>query len=114
MKDCLFCKIAQKEMNSEYIYEDDIVIAFKDIAPQAPVHVLIIPKKHYTSILDIPEDEFNIIAHIHKVAQKLAKDLGIDEKGFRIVTNCGEEGGQSVSHLHYHLLGGRQLSWPPG
>ncbi len=114
MEDCLFCKIANKELESQYVYEDEKVIAFKDVDPQAPVHVLIIPKKHYTSILDVPDDEMNIIAHIYKVAKKIVKDMGVAKKGFRLINNCGEEGGQSVSHLHFHLLGGRLLGWPPG
>lgn len=114
MVECLFCKIAQKEIPSEFIYEDDKIVAFKDIDPQAPTHILIIPKLHYDSIMDVPENDLNIISNIHNVARKLAKDIGIDKRGFRIVNNCGEEGGQSVQHLHYHLLGGRQLEWPPG
>lgn len=114
MIECLFCKIAQKEIASELIYGDDIILAFKDISPQAPTHILIIPKTHYDSIMDVPDDQIEIISHIHKIAKKLAKELGIDKKGFRIVNNCGEEGGQTVQHLHYHLLGGRQLTWPPG
>lgn len=114
MEDCLFCKIANKELESQYVYEDEKVIAFKDVDPQAPVHVLIIPKKHYTSILDVPDDEMNIIAHIYKIAKKIVKDRGVAQKGFRLINNCGEEGGQSVPHLHFHLLGGRLLGWPPG
>ncbi|MCR1897851.1 histidine triad nucleotide-binding protein [Irregularibacter muris] len=114
MKECLFCKIANKEIPSEFLYEDDKVVAFKDIDPQAPVHILIIPKAHYDSILDIVDKEGDLVGHIHKVATKLAKDWGVAEKGFRLVNNCGEDGGQSVKHLHYHLLGGRNLQWPPG
>ena len=114
MKDCLFCKIAHKEIPSEILYEDDKVVAFKDIEPQAPTHVLIIPKTHYDSILEVTDKDQEIVAHIHKVITQLAKDLKIAEKGFRIVNNCGEDGGQTVKHLHYHLLGGRNLQWPPG
>lgn len=114
MAECLFCKIAQKEIPSEFLYEDDKIVAFNDISPQAPIHILIIPKIHYGSIMDVSDHEIDIISHIHLVAKKLAKELGIDKKGFRIVNNCGEEGGQTVQHLHYHLLGGRQLAWPPG
>lgn len=114
MVDCIFCKIIKGEIESQRIYEDDKVVAFKDIDPQAPTHLLIIPKVHYSNLLDIPEDELNILVHIHSVAIKLAKDLGLADKGFRIVNNCGKEGGQSVDHIHYHLLGGRQLTWPPG
>ena len=111
--DCLFCKIAAGEMESEIVYEDDKVVAFKDIAPAAPVHILIIPKEHYDSILNVPAGA-EIVSHIHTVAVKLALRFGIAEKGFRVVNNCGEDGGQSVKHLHYHLLGGRSLGWPPG
>ena len=114
MDECLFCKIAYKEISSEIIFEDDKIIAFKDVAPQAPTHILLIPKMHYDSIMDVPDDQLDIISHIHKIAKKLAKEIGIDKSGFRIVNNCGKEGGQSVQHLHYHLLGGRQLTWPPG
>lgn len=114
MAECLFCKIAQKEIPSEFLYEDDKIVAFNDISPQAPIHILIIPKIHYASIMDVSDDQMGIIWHIHLVAKKLAKELGIDKTGFRIVNNCGEEGGQTVQHLHYHLLGGRQLAWPPG
>src|SRR5690554_2150388 len=114
MVECLFCKIAHKEISSEIIYEDDKIVAFKDVAPQAPTHILFIPKMHYDSIMDVPDDQLDIISHIHKIAKKLAKEIGIDKSGFRIVNNCGKEGGQSVQHLHYHLLGRRQLAWPPG
>lgn len=115
MADCIFCKIAQKEIPSALVYEDDQVIAFKDLEPQAPVHVLIIPKKHVESILALEADDKELAAHILvDVIPKLARELGIEEKGFRVVTNTGEEGGQSVKHLHFHLLGGRSLQWPPG
>lgn len=115
MADCIFCKIAQKEIPSALVYEDDQVAAFKDLEPQAPVHVLIIPKKHVESILALEADDKELAAHILvDVIPKLARKLGIEEKGFRVVTNTGEEGGQSVKHLHFHLLGGRSLQWPPG
>ena len=115
MADCIFCKIAQKEIPSALVYEDDQVAAFKDLEPQAPVHVLIIPKKHVESILALEADDKELAAHILvDVIPKLARELGIEEKGFRVVTNTGEEGGQSVKHLHFHLLGGRSLQWPPG
>ncbi|HHT50309.1 MAG TPA: histidine triad nucleotide-binding protein [Eubacteriaceae bacterium] len=114
MKDCLFCKIVEKEIPSDFIFEDDRVVAFNDISPQAPTHILIIPKEHFNSLMDIPDDKLDIISHIHNVARKLAQDRKIDGSGFRVVNNCGKEGGQSVGHLHYHLLGGRQLAWPPG
>ena len=109
---CIFCKIGSGEIPSNFIYEDDRVVAFRDIDPQAPEHILIIPKAHYDSILNVEEGD--LIAHIHKITVQLAKELGLDEKGFRIVNNCGEDGGQSVPHLHFHLLGGRAMGWPPG
>ncbi|AZV55794.1 histidine triad nucleotide-binding protein [Clostridium sp. AWRP] len=114
MEDCIFCKIIKGEIPSEKIYEDDMVLSFKDIEPAAPVHVLIIPKKHIGSINDLTEDDSKIIAHIYLVAKQIATKLGIDEKGYRIVTNCGEEAGQTVHHVHFHLLGGRSFAWPPG
>ena len=115
MADCIFCKIAQKEIPSNLVYEDDQVVAFKDLEPQAPVHVLVIPKKHVESVLAFTEEDKDLAAHILvDVIPQLARELGVDEKGFRVVTNTGEEGGQSVKHLHFHLLGGRSLQWPPG
>ena len=114
MEDCIFCKIIKGEIPSEKIYEDDMVLSFKDIEPAAPVHVLIIPKKHIGSINDLTEDDSKIIAHIYLVAKQIAVKLGIDEKGYRIVTNCGEGAGQTVHHVHFHLLGGRSFAWPPG
>ena len=113
MEDCLFCKIANKSIPSEIVYEDDLTIAFKDIEPQAPVHVLIIPKEHYDSVLNISAGN-DIINHMHMVANRLAMKFGIVDTGFRLVNNCGDDGGQTVHHVHYHLLGGRNLGWPPG
>ncbi len=112
--DCLFCKIAAKEIPSSKVYEDELVYAFRDIDPQAPVHVLIIPKQHISSVNEITDENSAIVGHIFKVAAEIAKDEGISESGYRIVTNIGEDGGQTVSHLHYHMLGGRSLQWPPG
>ena len=111
--DCIFCKIAAGEIPSEKVYEDDLVLAFKDLSPQAPVHVLIIPKEHITSAADITEDNSAIVAHIFVVAAKLAKQFDLND-GFRIVNNCGEDGGQTVKHLHFHFMGGRQFGWPAG
>lgn len=113
MEDCIFCKIANKEIPADIIYEDKTVIAFNDIEPQAPVHILIIPKEHYASILSVPAGD-DIIGHIHMVANRIALKEGIAKTGFRLVNNCGKDGNQSVPHLHYHLLGGRMLTWPPG
>ena len=112
--DCLFCKIAAGEIPSTKVYEDDLVYAFRDIEPQAPVHVLIIPKQHISSANEINDENCAIVGHIFKVAAEIAKNEGISEDGYRIVTNIGENGGQTVKHLHYHMLGGRSLQWPPG
>ncbi len=105
--DCLFCKIIAGEIPSAKVYEDDKVYAFKDISPVAPVHVLVVPKKHYSSVMEVDDPE--IFGHIFTVIQTLAKDLGVSEDGFRIANNCGENGCQSVKHIHFHLIGGRQL-----
>ncbi len=113
MEDCLFCRIASGGIPAKKAYEDDLSLAFYDIDPKAPVHVLIIPKKHISSVAAAGEEDFALIAHMMKVAQQLAKELGLDN-GFRLVVNTGRDGGQSVDHLHIHLLGGRALAWPPG
>lgn len=107
--DCIFCKILKGEIPSEKVYEDDLVYAFKDIAPMAPVHILIIPKKHISTINDIEEYDETLIGHIFTVASKIAKDLGIDESGYRIISNCNKDAGQTVFHVHFHLLGGKEL-----
>ena len=112
--DCLFCKIIAGEIPSSKVYEDDLVYAFNDISPAAPVHVLIIPKNHISSANELNEDNAAIVSHIFLVAGKIAKQLGIAENGYRIVHNCGKNGGLTVGHLHFHLLGGRNLGWPPG
>ena len=111
--DCLFCKIINGEIPSSKVYEDDTVFAFRDIDPQAPTHILIIPKQHIKSAAEIDESNSAVISHIFEVAAKIAKQEGLDD-GFRIVNNCGKDGGQSVSHLHFHVLGKRLLAWPPG
>lgn len=111
---CLFCKIAAGEIPSEKVYEDEFVYAFRDIEPQAPVHVIIIPKEHIESANEITEDNCAVIGRVFAAAAKIAKAEGIDEKGYRIVNNCGEDGGQTVMHLHFHMLGKRSLAWPPG
>ena len=109
MSDCIFCKIANKELPSEIVYEDDQVIAFKDINPVAPVHILVIPKKHIPDLTAVTETEMDLIGAIHLVALKIAGETGVAETGFRLVNNCKEDGGQVVMHLHYHLIGGRKL-----
>ena len=111
--DCIFCKIANGEIPSNKVYEDDQVCAFYDLEPQAPVHVLIIPKKHIASVMELEEENAADVSHVFLVAKRLAKELNL-ANGFRIVSNCGEDGGQSVHHLHFHLLGGRSMKWPPG
>jgi histidine triad (HIT) family protein len=111
--DCLFCKIAAGEIPSRKVYEDDKVLAFYDIEPQAPVHFLVIPKDHITGADQITPENEAIVGHIFSVIAKVAKELGL-ENGFRVVNNCGRDAMQSVEHLHFHVLGGRQLGWPPG
>lgn len=114
MSDCLFCKIANGEIPTEMVYQDDVCAAFRDIEPQAPTHFLIVPKAHIASALELNEENAAVVSHIFLVAGKLAKELGIADNGFRIVNNCGTDGGQTVGHLHFHVLGGRSLQWPPG
>jgi histidine triad (HIT) family protein len=114
MKDCIFCKIVAGELPSEKVLETDEVLAFKDIRPQAPVHVLLIPKKHIRSAHHIQPEDAEVVGKIHLAAQRVADQLGISENGYRLVTNVGLHGQQTVHHLHYHLIGGRQLQWPPG
>lgn len=111
--DCIFCKIASGEIPSTRVYEDDLCVAFKDLEPQAPVHILIIPREHIVSAAEITPENSSIVAHIFEVAAKLAKDNRL-KNGWRIVSNVGEDGGQSVKHMHFHLLGGRAMAWPPG
>ncbi len=112
--DCLFCKIIKGEIPSTKVYEDEYVYAFRDIAPQAPEHVVIVPKIHITSANDITSENSAYIAHVFEAVAVIAKQLGIDEKGYRVINNCGEYGGQTVPHIHFHLTGGRQFGWPAG
>lgn len=112
--DCIFCKIANGEVPSDKLYEDDDIIAFHDLSPQAPTHFLVIPKKHIPSANFVDKENSTLIAKIFEVIPKLAKEEGIFKKGYRIVNNIGEQGGQSVDHIHFHILGGRNLQWPPG
>jgi histidine triad (HIT) family protein len=109
--DCIFCKIAAGEIPSEILYQDEEVIAFRDINPIAPTHLLIVSRKHIPSLVHLTESEIPLIGHMTKVANQLAKEQGVAESGFRLVINCGEQGGQLVPHLHMHLLGGRALKW---
>ncbi len=108
--DCIFCKIVVGEIPSDTVYQDEEIIAFRDINPQAPVHIIIIPRKHIASLSDLSESESALVGRMVAVANRLAKDEGIADKGYRVVINCGKEGGQLVPHLHLHLVGGRQLS----
>lgn len=114
MSNCIFCQIANKEMPSDILYEDDKVVAFNDVNPQSPIHFLVIPKEHIPSANYIDEDNASLISHVFLVINKLVKEKGLDKKGYRIVNNCGKLGGQTVNHIHFHVLSGRQLEWPPG
>ena len=109
----IFKRIIDGEIPAELVYEDEQCLAFHDVNPQAPIHVLVIPRKEIPSVDDIADEEQALIGHMWCVIRQLAKELNLD-KGYRVVVNCGEEGGQTVNHLHYHLLGGRALTWPPG
>jgi histidine triad (HIT) family protein len=111
---CLFCRIIAGEIPANKVYEDDLALAFRDINPQAPTHVLIVPKKHIASLSEISPDDQSLLGHLTLVAPKLADQLGIADSGYRTVINTGAGAGQSVWHIHIHLLGGRALSWPPG
>jgi len=111
---CLFCEIAEKKRPAKLIYEDELAVAFEDINPQAPVHCLVVPKKHISTSLEIGKEDNALVGHLFQVANKIAKDRGIAERGFRLVMNCNPESGQTVFHMHLHILGGRMMHWPPG
>ena len=113
MEKTIFKRIIDKEIPAKIVYEDDLCLAFHDVNPQAPVHVLVIPRKEIPSTDQLTEDDVPLLGHIYGVIRNLVKELGL-EKGYRVVTNCGHDGGQTVYHLHFHLLGGRQMGWPPG
>lgn len=114
MDDCLFCKIASGEMEADVVHTGERVIAFRDINPGAPTHVLLIPKEHVTDVSELTAEHGELLAEIFTTAQRLASAEGVDESGYRVVANRGPNAGQSVMHLHFHLLGGRRLGWPPG
>ena len=113
MDDCIFCKIIKGEIPSNKVYEDDVCYAFRDIEPQAPTHILIVPKEHIKSADEITSENSGVVAHIFEVIAKLAEKEGLSD-GYRIVNNCGDSAGQSVKHLHFHLMGGRDFTWPAG
>ncbi len=114
MSDCLFCKIVAGVIPCDKLHEDDYFIAFRDISPQAPVHVLVIPKEHKASLTELEPADADMLGRLLITAGRISSELGLDEGGYRWVVNCGEDGGQSVGHLHLHILGGRQMAWPPG
>jgi len=114
MSDCIFCRIAAGEIPAELVYEDELVLGFRDLSPQAPTHVLIIPRKHIPTLNDLqPEDEA-LVGRLYSAAAQIAAREGLAERGYRTLINCNADGGQTVFHLHLHLLGGRQMNWPPG
>ena len=111
---CLFCRIAAGEVPAELLHDDDLVVAFRDISPKAPTHILVIPRGHIVSAADLTDEHAPLLGRIFAVAAQLAREAGVTDSGFRLVTNAGRGAGQSVDHLHFHLLGGRTMSWPPG
>jgi histidine triad (HIT) family protein len=114
MSDCIFCKIVAGDIPADKVYEDDLVIAFRDLNPQAPTHVLVIPKRHIATLNDMTADDEAIVGRMVQAASKVAAQEGLTEAGYRTVMNCNADGGQTVFHIHLHLLGGRQMTWPPG
>ncbi|KEI00968.1 histidine triad nucleotide-binding protein [Clostridium botulinum] len=114
MGECIFCKIVKGEIPCKKVYEDDQVLGFEDINPAAPVHVLVIPKKHIKSLNEVSMENANIMAHALSVIKDIAKKMNIYDSGYRVVMNCGKDGGQEVPHIHFHILGGKTLAWPPG
>lgn len=114
MDNCLFCKIIAGEIPPNKVYEDDMILAFRDIEPQAPEHIVIVPKMHIESANALDSTNIKYVSHIWEKIPQIAKDLGFSEKGYRVVNNCGKDGGQTVMHLHFHLMGGREFGWPAG
>lgn len=112
--DCLFCKIVNGDIPATVLFEDNDVIAFEDIMPQAPSHFLVIPKRHISTLNDLTDEDASVIGKLQITAAKVAKEKGIAEAGYRVVMNCNENGGQTVYHIHMHVLGGRAMTWPPG
>jgi histidine triad (HIT) family protein len=114
MENCIFCKIINKEIQASIVFEDEKMIAFNDINPQAPVHILLIPREHFSSLNEVPEEKKDILSHLLLKARQIAQKKEIAEKGYRIVLNTARDSGQEVLHIHFHLLGGRRMQWPPG
>ena len=114
MAQCIFCRIASGEVPADIVYQDETVVAFRDLNPQAPVHILLVPRQHIASLNALSEECETLIGHLTHIAVSLARQEGIADEGYRLVANCGPQAGQSVAHLHFHLLGGRDLRWPPG
>ncbi|MFN7878216.1 MAG: histidine triad nucleotide-binding protein [Pirellula sp.] len=114
MAETIFTKIIRGEIPAKIVHDDELCLAFHDVSPQAPVHVLVIPKKAIESLEHASDEDVAVLGHLQIIAQKVARSLGISESGYRVVMNCGRDGGQSVHHIHYHVLGGRPLAWPPG
>lgn len=114
MSNCIFCKIIQGEIPSTKVYEDDKILAFQDINPMAPVHIVIVPKEHLASLEEVEEQHQELMGHIMLKTKNIAKLSGINESGYRLICNCGKDGGQEVPHIHFHLVGGRELIWPAG
>jgi len=114
MADCIFCKISRKEIPSKIVYDDRQVVAFEDVNPQAPIHTLVVSKSHIATLNDVGTDQEALLGHMMMVATRVAKDKGLDASGYRVVANCLESAGQSVFHIHLHVLGGRRFTWPPG
>jgi histidine triad (HIT) family protein len=114
MSDCLFCKIAGGEIPVELVYEDDDVVAFRDINPQAPLHTLVVPRRHIPTLNDLQPEDAELVGRMYLAAQRVAADAGVAEAGYRTVFNCNAQAGQTVFHLHLHVLGGRAMQWPPG
>lgn len=114
MTDCIFCKIARHEVPSRIVFENERLLAFHDLFPAAPTHILLIPKTHYTTLNDVPASEAAVLGELMTAAAQIARDNGFADDGYRVVMNCNSDGGQSVYHIHLHLLAGRKLTWPPG
>jgi histidine triad (HIT) family protein len=114
MKDCIFCRIASKEIPAKVVFEDDDVVGFEDLNPQAPTHTLVIPKRHLATLNEVDSENRDLIGKVVSAAVRIARDKGLADDGYRLVANCQENAGQSVFHIHFHLLGGRPFGWPPG